>query len=376
MTAHPFNFLTSEQVVFFNESSAHYFKDWTNQFEVGGQGVLFPKNTEEVQKIIQTCNKNKLSLVPSGGRTGLSGGAVAQKNDWVISLEKMNKIIKISEVDFSVIAQAGVITEVLQEEVLKKGLYFPVNFSATGSSHIGGNIATNAGGVHVVKYGNTRSWVKALTVVTGNGDILELNNGLIKNNTGYDLMQLFIASEGTLGVITEVEMGLTTPPSNKQVILLGLENLNTLLDSFSYSKKNLPLLAFELFDNKALNKVTKTHNLPNPIESDCAYYVLIEVEISKSFTEDDLALKLEKFFENEWAIDGTISTNSTQYENLWKYRELISETLSPETPYKNDVSVKISKIPSFIDTIYNTVLKNTLTLKLLFLVILAMETYM
>ncbi len=356
--SHPFNFLLKEQVIIDDTATVeHYAKDWTKQFPINASGVVFPKTTEEVSKIIKICNQHNLKLVPSGGRTGLSGGAVASNGEWVLSLDKMNQIIEVSPTDSSIVAEAGVITKTLQEEALKHDLYFPVEFAATGSSQIGGNVATNAGGVHVVRYGNTREWIKGLTVVTGSGEVLRLNQGLSKNNTGYDFRHLFIGSEGTLGVITEVEIGLCAKPSQKQVILLGVESLEKILDCFLYSKKHLPLMAFEMFTDLALSKVLAAHDLPKPLETDCPYYLLIEVEISKSFEEDDLTSALEHYFENEWAVDGTLSTNSTQYENLWKYRELISESLAPLTPYKNDVSVKTSKIPQFINAIYNTVMK-------------------
>ncbi len=365
MQSHPFPFLTASQVIVKNESTAstvqHYAKDWTKQFPIKASGVLFPRTTEEVSLIVKTCNKEKLKLVPSGGRTGLSGGAVASNGEWVLSLEKMNSILEVSKIDSSITAEAGVVTKTIQDEALKIDMCFPVEFAATGSSLIGGNVATNAGGVHVVRYGNTREWIKGLTVVTGSGEILKLNKGLIKNNSGYDLRHLFIGSEGTLGVITEVEVGLSTKPSEKQVILLGVEDLDKILECFVYSKQNLPLMAFEMFTDLALKKVLAAHDLPKPLESECPYYVLIEVELGSEsrpgFDLEALTSALEHYFEKEWAVDGTLSANSSQYKNIWKYRELISESLAPLTPYKNDVSVKISKIPEFITAIYDIVLK-------------------
>ncbi len=355
---HPFNFLFKEQVITKDLFAIeHYARDWSKQFLINTSGVLFPKTTKEVSLIIKACNQNNLKLVPSGGRTGLSGGAVASQGEWILSLEKMDKIIEISPIDSSIIVEAGVVTKTLQEEALKNNLYFPVEFASTGSSQLGGNVATNAGGVHVLKYGNIREWITGLTIVTGTGEILKLNQGLLKNNAGYDFRHLFIGSEGTLGVITEVEVRLSLKPFEKQVILLGVESLNKILDCFFYSKKKLPLRAFEMFTSLALKKVLKAHKLLKPLQTDCPYYVLIEVELSKSFNEDKLTQALEHYFEQEWAVDGTLSSNSTQYKNLWKYRELISESLAPFTPYKNDISVKISKIPNFITVIYDTVMK-------------------
>lgn len=363
-----FSFLKPNQILNYSdypEKVLSYASDWTKQFNLKVQGLLFPHSIEEVQKIILEANVENIKIVPSGGRTGLSGGAVASQNEWVLSLEKMNKIKSISPIEGTIEVEAGVVTKTLQEEALKNHLYFPVEFAATGSSLIGGNIATNAGGVHVVKYGNTREWVRSLTVVTGKGDVLKLNRGLLKNNSGYDLRQLFIASEGTLGVICEAEIELTSIPQEKRVIVIGLESLNSMLDCFAYTKKHLPLMAFEMFDALALEKVKKVHGLSSPLDQDCPYYVLMEVELSKGFGEDELEETLVYYFEKGWAQDGVLSASSAQYESLWKYRELISESISPQTPYKNDVSVKISKIPEFIDVIQKTVMSHHKDLEVL-----------
>lgn len=334
-----------------------YSKDWTKQFKIDSKGVLFPKTHNEVIKIVQECHDKNYALVPSGGRTGLSGGAVAHSGEWVLSLEKMNKIIKVSEADSTITVQAGVVTDDLQSEAKKYGLHFPVEFSATGSSQIGGNVATNAGGVHVVKYGSTRDWVRSLTVVTGTGETLNLNNGLVKNNTGYDLRHLFIGSEGTLGIITEIEIELAPIVNDKKVFLLGLKTLDSLLETFIYMKKNLPLSAFELFTAEALQHVIqKNSQLKTPLTEEPPYYILAEVE-SDEKNSDTFMSALEHLFEKEWAVDGVVSENTNQFKELWSYRELISESISSETPYKNDVSVKISEMPRFIETIYNTVFK-------------------
>src|SRR5690606_20553292 len=145
------------------------------------------------------ANELNIALVPSGGRTGYSGGAVAKDGEVVVSLERMNRIVHFSEDDQDVTVEAGVITQHLQEFAKDKGLFYPVSLASEGSCHIGGNVATNAGGIHVIRYGSTREQVTGLKVVTGNGDILDLNRGLIKNNCGLDLRHLFIGSEGILG---------------------------------------------------------------------------------------------------------------------------------------------------------------------------------
>ena len=345
--------LTADQILTSPLSEVeHYAKDWTKQFPIKASGVLFPKSHEDLVKIVKRAYEKEIPLVPSGGRTGLSGGAVASHSEWVVSLDKMNKVLSFSRADSSLTLQAGVVTDTVHEEALKHGLYFPIEFGATGSSHIGGNVATNAGGVHVLKYGSTRDWILSLKVVTGTGKTIDINKGLVKNNTGYDLKHLFIGSEGTLGFITEVEVKLAPKPKEKSAILLGLENLEPLLDLFSFVKNNLPVAAFELFTKDCLKHVLQQNSaLKKPLAEDPDFYVLIEIEQNEGFEA------FEKVFAKDWAIDGVFSQNSSHFKELWSYRELITESISPLTPYKNDISVRVSKVPEFIETINNTVFK-------------------
>jgi FAD/FMN-containing dehydrogenase len=161
-------------------------KDWTKHFEPNPSVVVFPANTGEVQAIVQLANEYGVAITPSGGRTGLSAGAVAANGEIVVSLDRMNKVIDFLPADRMVRIQAGMVTEQLQQFAEEQGLYYPVDFASAGSSQIGGNIGTNAGGIKVIKYGMTRQWILGMTVVTGKGDILRLNKGMIKNATGYD----------------------------------------------------------------------------------------------------------------------------------------------------------------------------------------------
>jgi FAD/FMN-containing dehydrogenase len=197
-------------------------KDWTKHFEPNPSVVVFPANTAEVQAIVQLANEFGIPITPSGGRTGLSAGAVAANGEIVVSLDRMNKVIDFLPADRMVRIQAGMVTEQLQQFAEEQGLYYPVDFASAGSSQIGGNIGTNAGGIKVIKYGMTRQWVLGMTVVTGKGDILRLNKGMIKNATGYDLRHLMIGAEGTLGIVTEVDIKLERQPQDLRVLVLGV----------------------------------------------------------------------------------------------------------------------------------------------------------
>jgi FAD/FMN-containing dehydrogenase len=190
----------------------HYGKDWTNDVNPNPSAIVFPTSIEEIKLIVALANKKKIALVPSGGRTGLSGGALAKNSEVVVSFDRMNKILEFNAVDRLITCEPGVTTKKLQEFAEEKELYYPVDFASSGSSQIGGNVATNAGGIKVIRYGMTRNWVQGMKVVTGEGQLLDLNRGLVKNASGFDFRHLFIGSEGTLGFITELTIGLSSLP--------------------------------------------------------------------------------------------------------------------------------------------------------------------
>ena len=336
--------------------SLHQFgKDWTNQYTPAPLAIALPKTTEQVAAIVQWANQHSVALVPSGGRTGLSGGAVAEQGELVIALDKMNQVIEFESATQQVKCQAGVITEQLQQFAEENDLYYPVDFASSGSSQIGGNIATNAGGIKVIRYGLTRDWVMGLTVVTGKGEVLELNAGLIKNATGYDLRHLFIGSEGTLGIVTEATIKLTRQPTNLTVLLLAIPQLDKVKELLNTFQKAIDLTAFEFFSEEALKKVMPHHGLPRPVETEAPFYCLLEFDA----TSDDILEKalgcFESGLEQEFILDGVMSQSQQQAEELWKYREYISETISTSRPYKNDISVTPDKVSDFLGRVDNIV---------------------
>lgn len=328
-----------------------YGRDWTKIHAPNPRAIAFPRTTEDVQKIVSFANAKKIGIVPSGGRTGLSAGAVASNNELVIVMDYMNKVVDFNSIDRSVTVQSGMITGQLQAFAEEQGLYYPVDFASADSSQIGGNISTNAGGIKVIKYGMTRDWVLGLTVVTGTGEVLNLNKGLIKNNTGYDLRHLFIGAEGTLGIITEATIQLTRPPKNLTAMVLGVPSMQAVMQVLKSFQDSLDLTAFEFFSENALAKVTAHHKLQRPFETSTPYYALIEFEAENEGIMDSAMQVFEACMEEGWVEDGVISQNETQLQNLWNLREFISETLSHETPYKNDLSVVVSKVPEFLQAV-------------------------
>ncbi|MBL4820110.1 MAG: FAD-binding oxidoreductase [Gammaproteobacteria bacterium] len=323
-------------------------KDWTLVYEANPAAVVFPTTIDEVKALVQLANEVGFALVPSGGRTGLSGGAVATNQEVVVAFDKMNKILDFNAVDRQVVCEPGVITGQLHQFATDHDLFYPVDFASSGSSQIGGNVATNAGGIKVIRYGLTRQWVLGLKVVTGQGELLDLNRGLIKNATGYDLRQLFIGSEGTLGLIVEVTLGLVSPPEDPTVLLLAVEDMNATMKVLEAFQQKMVLSAFEFFSEKALSHVLDDKNLQRPLETRAPYYVLVEFENNADSAIDQAMELFETCMESGWVTDGTISQNSEQVLSLWRLREDISETISRFTPYKNDISVKVSRIPEFL----------------------------
>ncbi len=319
-------------------------QDWTRFHEPNASVIFYPNDITEVQKIIQTANKYHQVVIPSGGRTGYSAGAVATQGEWVISMVRFNQISEFNPIDQTVKVGAGVVTEQLQNFAADQGLFYPVDFASSGSSHIAGNIATNAGGIRVLRYGLTRDYVMGLKVVTGSGEILNLNQGLVKNASGLDFRHLFIGSEGILGVVVEAEIKLVKPSPNQSVMLLALSSLQAVMSVFSLARQSLVLSSFEFFSDRSLHRVMQHRDFENPFEVIHPFYVLLEFD-----DDEDAAMQVfEAGMGAEWVTDGIIAQSMDQAQQLWQYREGISESIAHFTPYKNDISVKISRVPEFM----------------------------
>ncbi len=337
--------LPSSRIRSDEDSRRTWGRDRTTSFKADPAAVLLPETTAEVAAIVKAANAGKFKLVPSGGRTGLSGGAVAGPSEVVVSLDHMNQIAGFNGPDRLLTCQAGVITQVVQQTALRHGLFYPVDFASVGSSQIGGNIATNAGGIRVIRYGLTRQWIAGLTVVTGTGDVLRLNHGLIKNATGYDLRHLFIGSEGTLGIVTEVDVRLAMQPEPQRVLVLAVPELAALMRILKAFSASIDLSAFEFFSELAMSRVIARGRGVRPMPEISPLYALIEFDES---AEDEAMRIFEQMVTVGSVTDGVISRSDAQAKALWALRENISESLAPERPYKNDISVRIMDVPDFL----------------------------
>lgn len=333
------------------DSFEKYGQDWTRFHQPAPSAIIFARDVAQLIEIVSYANSEKLALVPSGGRTGQSGGAVACQGEIVISFEKMNRILSFNEVDQTVTLEPGVITQALQAFAREKGLYYPVDFASSGSSQIGGNIATNAGGIKVLRYGLSRNWVAGLKVITGAGQYLTFNHSLVKNATGYDFRHLFIGSEGTLGFVVEATLRLTSPPDSLEVMLLAVPEMTDTISILQEFRRRIRLTAFEFFSDKALAHVVRQMNCPRPFKEMSDYYVLLEYESDNEQDQDAAMLAFQACIDAGWVVDGIVGKSQQQNENLWRYREAISESITPYTPYKNDVSVLVSRVPEFLETV-------------------------
>ena len=342
------DFLSEKQVQTDTDSLQHWGKDWTNGFTVAPSAVVFPETIEQLQQLVRHAIEEGLKLVPSGGRTGLSGGAVASQGEVVVSFDRMNKILDFSPQDRVVTCQPGVITAQLQDFARQQGLFYPVDFASSGSSQIGGNVSTNAGGIKVIRYGLTRDWIAGLKVVTGTGALLDCNAGLVKNATGYDFRHLLIGSEGTLGLLAEIDVQLTAAPEPQTVMVLGVPRVGDLLSILEAFNARLQPSAFEFFSDVALEKVRAHRDLPAPLALPEAFYALVEFDASANEAAEAAFVAC---MESGWVNDGVVSQSEAQAAALWQLREGISEAIAPYTPYKNDLSVRISDVPEFLDDV-------------------------
>ncbi len=338
------------------DSRRHYGADWTRVHTPDPVAVVLPTSIEQVQAVVKLAVEKRLAIVPSGGRTGLSAGAVAHNGELVLALDNLNALTDFNPTDRTVRCGPGVITQSLQEYASEQGLYYPVDFASSGSSQIGGNISTNAGGIKVIRYGMTRDWVAGLKLVTGTGELLDLNRGLLKNNAGYDLRQLVIGAEGTLGIVVEATMQLCRPPKDPAVLVLGVRDMASIMAVLNAFQDKMDLCAFEFFSELALQKVVEHQGLQRPFATRAPYYALLEFEQSAA-DELDTAMELfEHCVEQDWVLDGVVSQSLSQARDLWRLREDISETISRWTPYKNDISTIISRVPDFlaeVETVVN-----------------------
>jgi FAD/FMN-containing dehydrogenase len=334
-----------------------YERDWRGNFPGRARAVVRPATTEQVAAVVRLCAEARVPVVPQGGNTGLAGGSSPDESgrEVVLSLTRMNRVRSVSLEDHAMIVEAGCILQNVQEEAARHNRLFPLSLAAEGSATIGGNLASNAGGEQVLRYGNARDLTLGLEVVLPDGRIWNGLSPLRKDNTGYDLKHLFVGSEGTLGVITAASLKLFPLPRQQATAWLGLDTPQQAIDVLVLLRETLGdcVTSFELIGSKTLDQVlAHIENTRAPLAEATPWSVLVEV--SEAARDAQLAERFEAAlgdaFERGLVRDVVIAQSSEQAHALWHIRDHVPEAQRRDGPsIKHDLSVPISGIPRFIE---------------------------
>lgn len=336
------------------EDMERYTRDWTGDHHGLPLAVARPRSTADVSRLLAFCSQNGIGVVPQGGLTGLVGAAVAStpRDEVVVSLDRMNRVRSVSPIDYAMVVEAGCILEDAKAAAEAQDRILPITFGAQGSCRIGGNVATNAGGFNVLRYGMTRDLVLGLEVVLSDGRVWNGLKLLRKDNRGYDLKQLFIGSEGTLGIVTAVSLKLFPKPSQIETALVGLRSVADAMELYARARRECSdlLTAFELILRGGIEiALAARSDFREPFETVCPVYVLIEASAGGRV---DLRAILEDFLigASDLVVDGAVATSRAQAAQLWLLREVMVEAQGRGGRYlRTDVSVPISSLAGFVD---------------------------
>lgn len=336
------NTIVGKNHVFSDEETLiDYGHDETEDLSFPPHVVVKPISAQEISAIFKIANKNKIPVVPIGGKTGLSGGALSVNGGIGLSMERFNKIIEIDELNLQVTAEPGVITQVLQEAVIEKGLFYPPDPSSRGTCFIGGNLAENSGGPRAVKYGVTKDYVLSLEVVLPNGEIIHTGANTLKNSTGYNLTQLMVGSEGTLGVITKAVLKLIPYPNKNLLMLVPFSSATKACEAVSaIFRAGITPSALEFMERDAIDWTLKyvdgiNIDIPNHIQA----HLLIEID---GFHEETLYKDAEKISEVMQAFESDeilFADTTDQKDTLWKLRRRVAEAVKSNSIYKEEDTV-------------------------------------
>jgi FAD/FMN-containing dehydrogenase len=335
-----------------------YELDWRKRSRGKALAVVRPASTSEVAAVVKACAAAGVSIVTQGGNTGLVGGSIPDDSgkQVVLSLQRMNTVRSMDAANLTMTVDAGCILQTLQDTAEKAGFLFPLSLAAEGSCTIGGNLATNAGGTQVVRYGNARDLCLGLEVVTAQGEIWHGLSGLRKDNTGYDLRDLFVGSEGTLGIITAATLKLYPMPAARLTAWAAVPSMEHAVTLLGLAHKHLGagLTGFEVMGQFALSLVAKHYPQQRvPLWQDAPYCVLLENSDheSESHARAQFESLLETAFESGCVQDAVVAENLSQASQLWHVRESIPLAQAEEgLNIKHDVSIAVSRIPEFVAT--------------------------
>lgn len=348
--------IVGEAHVVTDTATATFATDWRKRYFGRPLAVVMPGSTADVAAVVKLCAETRTTIVPQGGNTGLCGGATpdASGRQLIVNLSRVNRIRAIDTINNTITVEAGCVLATLQQAAERAERLFPLSLAAEGSCQIGGNLSTNAGGVQVLRYGNTRELVLGLEVVLASGEIWDGLRGLRKDNTGYDLKHLFIGAEGTLGIVTAAVLKLFPRPRARATAVAALDTPRAALRLLEHvqSRCGDRLTAFELFSAICVDLVRKHFRVPAPFRVGYPQYALLE--LSDTQAGDGVSTLLEatlgESIETGIARDVAVATSSAQTKQLWQLRELVSEAQAAEGPnIKHDISLPISRIGDFIE---------------------------
>lgn len=336
-------FLTPEEII---TPSPTLLQDQRKRFTSSPDVVLQPSSVESVQKIMRFCFENRISVTPQGGNTGLCGAAVAT-GGVLLNLSKLNAVRSINPADNCITVEAGAVLQHVQQAAEQAGRLFPLSLASEGSCQIGGNIACNAGGLNVLRYGTMRDLVLGLEIVLPNGELVSHLHPLHKNTTGYDLRHLFIGSEGTLGIITAATLKLFARPLSTATAWVGVDSIDAAVRLLTQTQAHFAerLCSFELISRFALDLSAEFSRIPHP--SDADWHVLLE--LTDSLPHQDLDGQLAEFLYHNGFIDGILAQSEQERLNLWTLRENISASQRKlGTSIKHDIAVPIAHVSDFV----------------------------
>jgi FAD/FMN-containing dehydrogenase len=332
---------------------APHLEEWRGRLTGKSALLLKPANTEQVSAILAVCHQTQTPIVPQGGNTGLVGGQIPLHGEVLLSLKRMNRIRAVDASGMTLVAEAGVTLSQAQEAAANEHLLFPLSLGSEGSCTIGGNISTNAGGNHVLRYGMMRSLVLGLEVVLADGRVLPMLKSLHKDNTGYDLKQIFIGAEGTLGIVTAASLKLFPAPAQRVTAFTATPSPTAALALLGHMQARTGglLSSFELISRPTLEMVLK--NIPgsrDPLAAPSPWYVLMEISGGAGASLDALVQSaLEEAAAKDLLTDAALAQNEAQARSFWHMRETISEAEKREgVSIKHDISVPVASIPDFI----------------------------
>ncbi|WP_368667226.1 FAD-binding oxidoreductase [Roseomonas sp. 18066] len=317
--------------------------------------VTRPADRDQLAAVLRLCHAAHLPVIPLGGRTGLVGGTTSQEGPppVLISLERLNRITALDAQAMTMTVEAGCILENIHRAAEAEGLLFPINLGARGSCMIGGNISTNAGGIQVLRYGNTRDLVLGLEVVLPDGEVWDGLRALRKDNTGYDMKHLFIGAEGTLGIVTAAVLRLFPKPEEMQTAFLALPDAAAAIGLYALAQRlsGGTLSAFELIQRFGVEISCRFGGGVDPLAAPSPWYVLLEMSgAADGSLRTTLEALLEQAMEQGLVLDGTIAESSAQAAALWHLREALVDTQQYEgASIKHDIAVPISLVPDFLE---------------------------